>query len=77
MTRRRGSANFYGYQLTVRLTENKGKPMGFNEVNESQTGLPTVNARLLGRSTVLVGIDDTENLASPGTGWLAQSLCHS
>jgi hypothetical protein len=48
--------------------------MGFNGVNESQTRLTPTGGCLPARSTVLVGIDDTDNLASPGTGWLAQCL---
>ncbi|MGH3669845.1 MAG: hypothetical protein ACRDSH_04315 [Pseudonocardiaceae bacterium] len=34
----------------------------------------TADGELLGQPGVLVGIDDTDNLASPGTGWLAQQL---
>jgi hypothetical protein len=48
--------------------------MDSNALNEGQSGLTAVRGRLLARSTVLVGIDDTDNLASPGTGWLAQCL---
>jgi hypothetical protein len=53
--------------------ENKRKPMRLNGLNKSQTGTAS-GGRLLNRPTVLVGIDDTDNLASPGTGWIAQSL---
>lgn len=35
---------------------------------------PTAAGGLLAQSQVLVGIDDTDNLTSPGTGWLAQDL---
>jgi hypothetical protein len=42
-------------------------------MNNGQT---TAGSGLLGRSQALVGIDDTDNLASPGTGWLAQNLLH-
>jgi hypothetical protein len=52
---------------------NKRKPMRLNGRNKSQTGA-TSGRWLLDRPTVLVGIDDTDNLASPGTGWIAQSL---
>lgn len=45
-----------------------------NRANESQTVKAVADRGLLARSTVLVGIDDTDNLASPGTGWLAQRL---
>ena len=47
--------------------------MRFNGLNKNQTGAAS-GERLLGRPTVLVGIDDTDNLTSPGTGWIAQSL---
>jgi hypothetical protein len=46
----------------------------FNRVNSDQRGSAATKARLLDRSRVLVGIDDTDNLTSPGTGWLAQRL---
>lgn len=42
-------------------------------INNGQT---IAGRGLLGRSRVLVGIDDTDNLTSPGTGWLAQNLMH-
>lgn len=41
-------------------------------VNKSQSA--TADGGLLALSTVLVGIDDTDNLTSPGTGRLAQDL---
>jgi hypothetical protein len=47
--------------------------MTLDGLNKSQTEAAS-GARLLDRPTVLVGIDDTDNLASPGTGWIAQSL---
>lgn len=43
-------------------------------VNRGQSGAATAGGGLLDQSRVLVGIDDTDNLASPGTGWLAQRL---
>lgn len=48
--------------------------MKFNWVNENQTGLTAADGRLPVQSAVLVGIDDTDNLTSPGTGRLAQRL---
>jgi hypothetical protein len=44
------------------------------EMNKNQTGLMAAGGRLLAQPTVFVGIDDTDNLTSPGTGWLAQCL---
>ena len=41
-------------------------------MNRSQSA--NGDSGLLAQSRVLVGIDDTDNPASPGTGWLAQSL---
>ena len=43
-------------------------------VNRDQSGVAAADDKLLGQSRVLVGIDDTDNLTSPGTGWLAQCL---
>jgi hypothetical protein len=53
--------------------EDKRKTMRLDGLNKNQTGAAS-GGRLLDRLTVLVGIDDTDNLASPGTGWIAQSL---
>ena len=47
--------------------------MRLDGIDESQIR-PASGGRLPDWSTVLVGIDDTDNLASPGTGWIAQSL---
>ena len=45
-----------------------------NRVNKGQSRAAAANRRLLDQSRVLVAIDDTDNLTSPGTGWIAQSL---
>jgi hypothetical protein len=45
-----------------------------NWVNKSRSAVATADGGLLDQCTVLVGIDDTDDLASPGTGWLAQRL---
>ncbi len=45
-----------------------------NRVNRSQSAAAAAGGGLLDQSRVLVGIDDTDNLTSPGTGWIAQSL---
>ena len=45
-----------------------------NRVNRSQSAAAAASGGLLDQSRVLVGIDDTDNLTSPGTGWIAQSL---
>jgi len=48
--------------------------MKLNGANKWQTRSMATGGRLPARSMVLVGIDDTDNLASPGTGWIAQWL---
>ncbi len=45
-----------------------------NRVKKSQNDAAVAERGLLDQSRVLVGIDDTDNLTSPGTGWLAQRL---
>jgi hypothetical protein len=48
--------------------------MMHDRVNKSRSVVATADGGLLDQSRVLVGIDDTDNLTSPGTGWLAQRL---
>lgn len=48
--------------------------MRFDGLNKNQGGSTAAGGRLLTQPMVLVGIDDTDNLTSPGTGWLAQCL---
>jgi hypothetical protein len=45
-----------------------------NRTNRSQSAAAAAGSGLLDQSRVLVGIDDTDNLTSPGTGWIAQRL---